>query len=75
MEIWEYGNMKKIWKYGNGDVANVTKSSSQLEIFKLCINIENKEFWKSVDLINLCDILHISPKNIKTTRILATCAQ
>ena len=37
MEIWKYRN-KEIWKYGNNNVANVTESSSQLEIFKHCID-------------------------------------
>ena len=56
MEIWEYGNIKKnmeIWKYGNNDVANTTKSSSQLKIFKLCIDFWKQRIWKSVDLIKL----------------------
>ena len=45
--MWEYGNME-IWIYGNNDnnnVANVTESSSQLEIFK---EFENIEFGKAL---------------------------
>ena len=45
MEIWKYRNMKiwkyesmEIWKYLNNNVANVTESSRQLEILKLCID-------------------------------------
>ena len=57
MEIWKYGNMD-IWKYGNmeirnNNVANVTESSKQLEIFKLCTDLKHG-IWIIIELKKNC---------------------
>ena len=54
LEIGKFGNMER-WKYENmeirsNNVSKITESSSQLEIFKLCIDFLKHGIWKSVDL-------------------------